>query len=422
MAHVRTDAPVNYRTDATFRALTRLYPAWADLPRWNRDNGELTEQRSLDQAAAIVMSSGWAKLSATSDYGVDPDKISVLPYGPNLRADLLPDAELPAPDDPARELQLLYTGVDWVRKGVECALALVVALPTIAYATPVVFSEAAAFSVPSVTFDVGGVGSAVSDSRSGIVLAQGTTPDHVAILIADLVADRARFEALRNRRSAGRARSPTGMHGRRASPRSPPPYAGVLRRRAPGRDGRAHPPALSRDHQRGPQADPRGCRREIGGSALCFGQLFPDARIVSIEPDPHNRAILRRNVGDRPNHVVMEAAARSEPGFVALQSSDLGWASRTERAEQGLPIVTIEDAFAASGGGDPLLVKIDIEGFEADLFSTNLGWIDRSFAISVEPHDWMLPGKGTSLSFQKALAPHGFELFIKGENLLYVRL
>lgn len=159
----------------------------------------------------------------------------------------------------------------------------------------------------------------------------------------------------------------------------------------------------------------------IGASALEFDRLFPRAQIVSIEPDPNNCAILRKNLGHRPNHVILEAAIGSEAGFVSLSGNDLGWAVQTERADRGVPIVTVDDAFAASGGDDPLLVKIDIEGFEQDLFARNLDWIKKPYAIYVEPHDWMLPGKLTSVTFQKALATETFELFIKGENLLYVR-
>ena len=39
----------------------------------------------------------------------------------------------------------------------------------------------------------------------------------------------------------------------------------------------------------------------------------------------------------------------------------------------------------------------------------------------IEPHDWLLPGSGTSTDFQKAMAERGFDLLISGENLLYVR-
>ena len=41
--------------------------------------------------------------------------------------------------------------------------------------------------------------------------------------------------------------------------------------------------------------------------------------------------------------------------------------------------------------------------------------------IIIEPHDWMLPGEGSSASFQKALAKYDWELLIKGENLFYFR-
>jgi FkbM family methyltransferase len=159
----------------------------------------------------------------------------------------------------------------------------------------------------------------------------------------------------------------------------------------------------------------------IGASALYFEQQFPAARIVSVEPDPANLEVLRKNVGHRPNHVIRPAAIGSSPGFVSLSGTDVGWAVQTERADQGLPIVTIEDAFAASGGDDPLLVKIDIEGFESDLFEANCDWVAKPYAIVIEPHDWMLPGKMTSANFQKALSTQAMELYIKGENLLYVR-
>jgi hypothetical protein len=40
----------------------------------------------------------------------------------------------------------------------------------------------------------------------------------------------------------------------------------------------------------------------------------------------------------------------------------------------------------------------------------------------IEPHDWMLPGQMTSRAFQQAMAAHPFEMFIRGENILYVRV
>ena len=68
------------------------------------------------------------------------------------------------------------------------------------------------------------------------------------------------------------------------------------------------------------------------------------------------------------------------------------------------------------------IAKIDIEGFEKDLFSSNLGWIDRAEMVIIEPHDWMLPGQQSSATFQRAMGSRDFELFISGENLIYVRV
>ncbi len=251
IARLRTDVPIIYCTDATFTAMTRLYPAWKELPDWSRRDGDDAEQFALEKAAAVVMSSAWAKDSAVQDYGTPAGKITILPYGPNIRRDLLPKAETPIPSDPKEELQLVYVGLDWKRKGGDFALkvtkllnargvparlnvvgrapeealqdpsvtyhgflnkdvpeqaeriariylhAHMLLLPTIADATPVVFSEAAAFSLPSITFDTGGVASAVKDGQSGRVFPLGTSPEVVADFVAGLVADPSKLAALR---------------------------------------------------------------------------------------------------------------------------------------------------------------------------------------------------------------------------------
>lgn len=160
----------------------------------------------------------------------------------------------------------------------------------------------------------------------------------------------------------------------------------------------------------------------IGAASLWFGHAYPRAAVVSVEPDPGNAAILRRNVAHRPNHVVMEAAIGAEHGFVSLVNEGLGWAVQTRRAETGLPVVTVDDAFAASNGDTPFIVKVDIEGFERDLFASNTAWLARCYAVIIEPHDWMLPGEMSSRTFQQAMAQHPFEMFMRGENIIYARV
>ena len=88
----------------------------------------------------------------------------------------------------------------------------------------------------------------------------------------------------------------------------------------------------------------------------------------------------------------------------------------------GVAIYTVPDIFAMAGPNRALLlVKVDIEGFEAELFEENTQWISETFAIFVEPHDWLFPGRKTSQSMQESLFGIGFELLVQHENIMLVR-
>ena len=159
----------------------------------------------------------------------------------------------------------------------------------------------------------------------------------------------------------------------------------------------------------------------IGAAAVWFLKEFPLARVVAVEPEPGNVAVLRENAKDYPNIIVEPAAIGSSPGFVSVHREHLSWGTTTTRAEAGIPVVTVADAFQRVSNGRPFIVKIDIEGFEDDLFSRNFDWLADVYAVFIESHDWLMPGRLTSRTFQKAMAQHDFEIFIRGENLVYVR-
>lgn len=159
----------------------------------------------------------------------------------------------------------------------------------------------------------------------------------------------------------------------------------------------------------------------IGAASIWLKARFPEATIIAIEPDPSNAFMARKNLAGLQDVVVMEAAIGGEPGFVSIVAAGKSWAVQTERAEAGCAIVTIDQAVATITSGKLLIVKIDIEGFESDLFDGDLRWLDDAFVVYIEPHDWMLPGKGSSRSFQAAFGERDFEIFLSGENLVYVR-
>src|ERR1700730_1423771 len=160
----------------------------------------------------------------------------------------------------------------------------------------------------------------------------------------------------------------------------------------------------------------------IGLATLWFKAQYPKATVISIEPDSENFQILTENVIATDTTILVNAAVGALPGSVSLIRGSMGWAVQTQRTQgNGINIITIDDAIALVPNSVPLIVKIDIEGFESDLFGDNLAWLDATFAVFIEPHDWMDPSKNTSRAFQRAFGERNFNVYLRGENLLYVR-
>jgi methyltransferase, FkbM family len=162
----------------------------------------------------------------------------------------------------------------------------------------------------------------------------------------------------------------------------------------------------------------------IGASSIYFAKMFPDAKIVAVEPDPQNAEICRRNCESVGNITVVEAAIGATPGKVKLnRPGKTAWAVRTERGEGAdIRVVTVDELLdEASLGGNLFIIKIDIEGFENDLFSSDTSWLSEATVVIIELHDWMLPGQYSSLPFQRAMLSLNSEVLISGENLIFVR-
>ena len=157
-----------------------------------------------------------------------------------------------------------------------------------------------------------------------------------------------------------------------------------------------------------------------GASAMWFARMFPTARVVAVEPDPGNVELCRLNTRGYDVEVI-PAAIGSTPGAVDLSGDT--WGVATARDEHGaVPVTTIAEIAEAQGDDVELLVvKIDIEGFEDDLFADHTEWVRQAQVVIIEPHDWMLPGRHSSHHFQRVLGSEGFDLIISGENLIYMR-
>jgi len=160
------------------------------------------------------------------------------------------------------------------------------------------------------------------------------------------------------------------------------------------------------------------CGANIGISAIWFADRFPDATILAVEPEPANHALLQRNTAAHPNIVAIRAAVSDHRGRVSLTNDGgeaWGWATR--EAEDGdVETVTVGDLLARVPDGAPLIVKIDIEGGEVDLFRSATEWTRETPLIVFEDHDWMLPGRGTFAAVMKRLVDEPRDYFRRGEN------
>jgi len=154
----------------------------------------------------------------------------------------------------------------------------------------------------------------------------------------------------------------------------------------------------------------------IGMTALFFADRYPDALVVALEPEPANFNELVRHSKDSPRIRPLHAALASDDGTVSIVDPGLGeWGFRT-KAGGDTTAYSIE---TLAKEGAPFILKVDIEGFEKDMFTPER--IDPFCAVYIEPHDAMLPGEGTFDSFLRSHVELGRDLIISGPNLISVR-
>ena len=83
--------------------------------------------------------------------------------------------------------------------------------------------------------------------------------------------------------------------------------------------------------------------------------------------------------------------------------------------------ITVNEIYASrSQDCSPFIVKIDIEGGESALFSTNTEWVATTPLIIIELHDWLLPGKAASRSFLQCIAGQDRDFVYIGENIFSI--
>ena len=166
------------------------------------------------------------------------------------------------------------------------------------------------------------------------------------------------------------------------------------------------------------------CGAHIGLATKYFSLIYPHSKLICIEPVIDNFNQARINNLKYHNVEFLNKAVGAEEGKGSIYNPKLGNnACRINRNEEGdINIISINSILKNSGEGIiPFIVKIDIEGFENELFSKNTEWIDNFPIIIIELHDWMLPKSLNSSNFLSSISKKNRDFLYSGENIFSIK-
>lgn len=252
LSFIDSKIPKVFYTDATFAGLLNFYDKFTNLSREVIEQGHLIEQNALDSCQLAIYSSDWAARTAIEHYNVNPDKVKVIPFGANIESNrTLADIESIVSLRPQSECNLLFVGVDWLRKGGDLAVKVAEELianglkttlhvagikdldkkslpdfvvdhgfiskatregkmkldelfamshflivPSRAEAFGLVFCEASSFGLPSLATNVGGISTAVRNGLNGATFNLNASEKEYASYILNLFYDYSEYKKL----------------------------------------------------------------------------------------------------------------------------------------------------------------------------------------------------------------------------------
>lgn len=248
-AYTKTDIPKRvYFSDATFHLMVDYY--LFNLTKSTIETGNKLQRRSLENCNVNVFASNWAMRDAVDYYHVPKENCHLGYLGASVDT-----KEFKKQKHDSNIVNLLFVGVDWVRKGgeiaVECTKLLnekdpskkyilhfvgcnppyqikdehikfygflnrnipeqaqlmislreqadLFVLPTRAECAGIVFCESSAYGIPSITFDTGGIGDYVINGENGYRLPMGSKAEDFANKIFEILSDSEKLEYMQKK-------------------------------------------------------------------------------------------------------------------------------------------------------------------------------------------------------------------------------
>ena len=162
------------------------------------------------------------------------------------------------------------------------------------------------------------------------------------------------------------------------------------------------------------------CGGNVGYSAAYFLTKFPRCRLITVEPDPENFEMLRKNLAPYGDRVVVHRAGiwSHSTGLVMSEvpyRDGQQWTRQVRECQPGeeaqFHALDVGTLLQQSGEPRISLLKMDIEGAEVVVFTDDRfrNWLPKVDAMAVELHDDSQFGRASDIFFP-AIASEGFEL------------
>jgi FkbM family methyltransferase len=131
----------------------------------------------------------------------------------------------------------------------------------------------------------------------------------------------------------------------------------------------------------------------VGYTSIFFTIAYPHAKIFAIEPEESNFEMLRRNVKYFRNIIPINAALWNKKEELQILDPGKGkWGFQTiksneEKKSGKVNTITVDRLIDLHKINTIDVFKINIEGAEKELFSSNFEWLVKTNVIIIELHD-----------------------------------
>lgn len=137
----------------------------------------------------------------------------------------------------------------------------------------------------------------------------------------------------------------------------------------------------------------------VGYASIAFANMFPRAKVVSVEADSENFRALQRNTASLQNVTCFHAAIWPTSGRVRIDNPGaMSWSRRVAEVkrdsddEGSVSAITMSELIEQADIDRVSVLKIDINGAEVNLFSEATDWLEKVDVLIIELHDRFVPG------------------------------